>query len=267
MVIFSQKNSFFIKRRKKIFSEIISLQYIMSFSEQVLLEDDSIVANTIPNDTEVAIRYIKSLLPVAVKLNLMHPPVIYVHQLYDIINNKALVKKHLDELQNKCKIQQFTVDTSDYPSAILLYEDFVAYTFKLYPENKCVKKFLNNILPTLKSFGVEKNVLRQKLKLQHHEITELINCGLLLIRNQESYWISFPSSGKFIKKFNEGRKYIIQIIKRQKFQEILEKNLEVRCSKVPKLRDFGYKYFLHDIKGSEDVKTINTTSGHLLRIS
>lgn len=53
--------------------------------------------------------------------------------------------------------------------------------------------------------------------------SELVNCGLLLIRNQESYWISFPSSGKFIKKFTEGRKYIIQIIKRRKFKEILEK--------------------------------------------
>lgn len=51
---------------------------------------------------------------------------------------------------------------------------------------------------------------------------ELINCGLLLIRNQESYWISFPSSGNFIRRYIEGRKYIIQIIKRRKFQEILE---------------------------------------------
>lgn len=58
---------------------------------------------------------------------------------------------------------------------------------------------------------------------------ELINCGLLLIRNQESYWISFPSSGNFIKRYIEGRKYIIQIIKRRKFQEILE---NVSCFKL-----------------------------------
>lgn len=51
---------------------------------------------------------------------------------------------------------------------------------------------------------------------------ELINCGLLLIKNQDSYLVSFPSSGNFIKHYIEGRKYLIQIIKRRKFQEILE---------------------------------------------
>lgn len=51
---------------------------------------------------------------------------------------------------------------------------------------------------------------------------ELVHCGLLLIRNQESYWVSFPSSGNFIKRYIEGRKQIIQLIKRRKFQEILE---------------------------------------------
>lgn len=56
---------------------------------------------------------------------------------------------------------------------------------------------------------------------------ELINCGLLLIRNQDSYWISFPSSGNFIRRYVEGRKYLIQLIKRRKFQEILE---NVSCS-------------------------------------
>lgn len=43
-----------------------------------------------------------------------------------------------------------------------------------------------------------------------------------MIRNQDSYWISFPSSGNFIKRYTEGRKYIIQTIKRRKFHEILE---------------------------------------------
>lgn len=64
---------------------------------------------------------------------------------------------------------------------------------------------------------------------------ELINCGLLLIRDQDSYWISFPSSGNFIRRYIEGKKCIIQIIKRRKFQEILE---NVRCS------NFKCNYFI-----------------------
>ncbi|XP_050428253.1 serine/threonine-protein kinase 19-like isoform X2 [Adelges cooleyi] len=238
----------------------------MSISREVL-EDGSIVVSELPNDTEAAIRYIRSVLPTAIKNNYKYPPIVFIHQLYDIINDKALVNRQLNELQNLGKIQQFTIGVTDYPTALLLYEDYTSYTLKTYSDNHCVKKFLKDTLLNLKSFGVEKITLRQKLKLQLHEITELVNCGLLLIRNQESYWISFPFSGRFIRKYTEGRKYILQIIKRRKFHEILESDLEYRCAKVPKLKEFGFKYFLHDIKGSNDIKMINTTSGCLLRMS
>ncbi|XP_026822883.1 serine/threonine-protein kinase 19-like isoform X2 [Rhopalosiphum maidis] len=231
------------------------------------IDDNSIVINDLPNDTEAAIRYIKTLLPANLKDTFKYPPIVFIHQLYDIVHNKTLINKELDILKKQCKIQLLTIGTSDSSSALILYEDYVKYTIKIYPDNCCVKKFLNIILPSIKSFLVEKSTLQQKFKLQQYELTELINCGLLLIRNQESYWVSFPSSGNFIKRFIEGRKYIIQIIKRRKFQEILENDLEVRCAKVSKIKELGFKYFLHEIKGSEDIITMNTTSGCLLRIS
>jgi len=31
------------------------------------------------------------------------------------------------------------------------------------------------------------------------------------------------------------------------------KDLEVRCATVSKIKELGFKYFLHDIKGSEDI--------------
>ncbi|XP_050056605.1 serine/threonine-protein kinase 19-like isoform X2 [Aphis gossypii] len=231
------------------------------------IDDNSIVINDLPNDTEAAIRYIKTLLPATLNDTFKYPPIVFIHQLKDIIHNETLINKELDILKNQCKIQLLTIGVSDTSSALILYEDYVKYTLNIYPENCCVKKFLNIIIPSIKSFLVEKCILRQQFKLQQYEITELINCGLLLIRNQESYWVSFPSSGSFIKRYNEGRKYIIQIIKRRKFQEILENDLEVRCAKVSKIKELGFKYFLHEIKGSEDIITMNTTSGCLLRIS
>ncbi|XP_060869830.1 inactive serine/threonine-protein kinase 19-like isoform X1 [Metopolophium dirhodum] len=231
------------------------------------IDDNSIPINDLPNDTEAAIRYIKTLLPVTVKDTFKYPPVVFIHQLYDIVHNKTLINKELEILRKQSKIQKLTIGTSDSSSALILYEDYVKYTLNIYPENRCVNKFLNVILPSIKSFGVQKCTLLQQFKLQQYELTELINCGLLLIRNQESYWISFPSSGNFIKRYIEGRKYIIQIIKRRKFQEILESDLEVRCAKVSKIKELGFKYFLHDIKGSEDIIKMNTTSGCLLRIA
>ncbi|XP_025410068.1 serine/threonine-protein kinase 19-like isoform X2 [Sipha flava] len=239
----------------------------MSSSDSAILDDNTIVATDLPNDTEAAIKYIKSLLPVNVKDTLKYPPIVFINQIYDIIHNKTLINRELEILQKQCKIQKLTIGTCDFSSAFILYEDYVKYILNVYPDKPCITKFLNSILPSIKSFGVEKCVLKQKFKLQQYELTELINCGLLLIRNQESYWISFPSSGNFIKRYIEGRKYIIQIIKRRKFQEILESDLEARCAKVSKINELGFKYFLHDIKGSNDIVIINTTSGCLLRIA
>ncbi|XP_060869831.1 inactive serine/threonine-protein kinase 19-like isoform X2 [Metopolophium dirhodum] len=195
------------------------------------IDDNSIPINDLPNDTEAAIRYIKTLLPVTVKDTFKYPPVVFIHQLYDIVHNKTLINKELEILRKQSKIQKLTIGTSDSSSALILYEDYVKYTLNIYPENRCVNKFLNVILPSIKSFGVQKCTLLQQFKLQQYELTELINCGLLLIRNQESYWISFPSSGNFIKRYIEGRKYIIQIIKRRKFQEILESSKTInKCT-------------------------------------
>jgi len=231
----------------------------MSSSDRALLDDNSILINDLPNDTEAAIRYIKTLLPVK------YPPIVFVHQLHDIIHNKTLIIKELGILQNQCKIQQLVIGSYNSP-ALMFYDDYVKYTLNVYPENNCVKKFMNTVLPVIKSSGVDKSALKQKFKLQQYELTELINCGLLLIKNDASYWISFPSASNFIRRYTEGRKYIIQIIKRRKFQEILESDLEFRCAKVSKIKELGFKYFLHDIKGSKDITIMNTTSGFLLRI-
>lgn len=74
-------------------------------------------------------------------------------------------------MQKQCKIQKLTIGTCDSSSAFVLYEDYVKYILKVYPDKPCVHKFLNSILPSIKSFGVEKCVLKQKFKLQQYELT------------------------------------------------------------------------------------------------
>lgn len=74
-------------------------------------------------------------------------------------------------LNKQCKIQQLTIGTSDYSPALILYEDYVKYALKFYPNNRCVRKFLDTILPLIQSFAVEKCILKQKLKIQQYELT------------------------------------------------------------------------------------------------
>lgn len=53
------------------------------------------MVDELPNDTEAAIRYIKSLLPVTIKDSFKYPPVVFIHQLYDIIHNRTLINREL----------------------------------------------------------------------------------------------------------------------------------------------------------------------------
>lgn len=59
------------------------------------LDDNSIVINDLPNDTEAALRYIKSLLPVTLNGTFKYPPIVFIHQLFDIIHNRTLINKEL----------------------------------------------------------------------------------------------------------------------------------------------------------------------------
>lgn len=60
-----------------------------------MLDDNSITIKDLPNDTEAAIRFIKSLLPVTQAGTLKYPPVVFINQLYDILQNKTLINKEL----------------------------------------------------------------------------------------------------------------------------------------------------------------------------
>lgn len=53
------------------------------------------MATDLPNDTEAAIKYIKSLLPVNVTNTLKYPPIVFINQIYDIIHNKTLINREL----------------------------------------------------------------------------------------------------------------------------------------------------------------------------
>lgn len=69
--------------------------YDKIFDIEAILDDNTIAATDVPNDTEAAIRYIKSLLPTTVKDTFKYPPIVFINQIYDIIHNKTLINRDL----------------------------------------------------------------------------------------------------------------------------------------------------------------------------
>jgi len=74
---------------------LVNFKKCICFNIKLSLDDNSIPINDLPNDTEAAIRYIKTLLPVTVKDTFKYPPIVFIHQLYDIVHNKTLINKEL----------------------------------------------------------------------------------------------------------------------------------------------------------------------------
>jgi len=49
----------------------------------------------------------------------------------------------------------------------------------------------------------------------------LVNSGLLISREVDTFWFSMPDAGVFLKNCVQGRKEILSILKRQKWKELL----------------------------------------------
>lgn len=79
----------------------------------------------------------------------------------------------------------------------------------------------------------------------------LVRHGILLPRDvgkNKSWWFGIPGISPFVKSLIKGRSAVQLMMKRSKFNEVLESELESRKLSVSKL---GMKYHIHDLVGSD----------------
>lgn len=79
--------------------------------------------------------------------------------------------------------------------------------------------------------------------------SELIQQGVLAARDVGCYWLSIPSVGEFIKTLVYGRRLTLQHIKRTKYKELLQSELQQR--KLPPKAQLSMLYHIYDIIGSD----------------
>jgi len=202
--------------------------------------------------------------------------------LYSILKDRTVVDKELEELRrtNFIRICKLLTGCEDF--AIVLTSDYVTLiqytkehfksknkenTSNMSTEYKIFDLFMDN-LPKFWDVSVTKDNLEKALyptggKLSEDDITILINAGFLLLRDVNTYWISIPNVGRFVKSVVQGRKELLSFIKKQKWQEILEKDLLKRKLRYSKLDN---TFHLKDLIGKGFVTTAETTAGPLIRL-
>ncbi|CAB3983728.1 Hypothetical predicted protein [Paramuricea clavata] len=240
------------KKRKKVYDE----NDLCLFNEQSSSVE-------LPCDTMAAILYIKSIFPLTIFGNIL-PPIILKHQIYCVVKDKTLVDRQLNKLWQERKLQLFKLISGSDEFAMVLMEDLIAHVqTKQNSENSTVlERFLSSALPTCTDVSISTKTLSEEHDIKEKDITVLVKSGLLQCRDVGSWWLGIPGAGVFMKHFTKGRQNILRMIRKRKFKEILQRDLETY--KVNS--KLGIQYHIYDIIGAELVQSIETTSGSLLRL-
>ncbi|XP_077415494.1 winged helix repair factor 1-like [Vanacampus margaritifer] len=218
-----------------------------------------------PTDVRASLEYLMTLFPRKL-FNDTLPQIVLKHQLYSIHHDKTLVDKEVNKLREDGELLMFQlgfdaeafglVFTSDYKAKVLAGEEG-------RETRGAVDKFLDKVLSPCTDLSFNKDQMIREFFFTDAEITQLVKAGVLTVRDAGSWWLSIPNSGRFTKYFIQGRKGVLGMVKKSRYGETLQAELEGR--RTTSQVKFHIKYHIHDLVGAELVDSIPTTSGTLLR--
>ncbi|ONK55126.1 uncharacterized protein A4U43_UnF7310 [Asparagus officinalis] len=103
-------------------------------------------------------------------------------------------------------------------------------------------------------------------KVKDTDVTLLISAGLLTrqLIDPNMYWFVIPNIGSILKGLSQGRKELLSFLSRRKYREMHLAALE---KKRLRLSPLDMRFHLRDLIGSGHLKTVQTPTGILVRIS
>jgi len=105
--------------------------------------------------------------------------------------------------------------------AILFESDFIQLIRQRCNNSSLVEKFIRNVLKKIHDINIDKSTLAQSGFLEN-DIKGLVQDRLLTVRTPSTYWFCFPGAGEFMKSYIKGRQAIMSVIKKSKYQQILQ---------------------------------------------
>ncbi|KAG6774611.1 hypothetical protein POTOM_021971 [Populus tomentosa] len=78
------------------------------------------------------------------------------------------------------------------------------------------------------------------------------------------YWFAIPNIGSILKGLSQGRKELLSLLNRQRYKEMMLAPLEKKRLRLSLL---DMRFHLRDLIGSGHLKTVNTPTGLLVRVS
>ncbi|XP_062503239.1 inactive serine/threonine-protein kinase 19-like [Corticium candelabrum] len=228
------------------------------------IDTDDDFCGTIPSDTEAALQYIESTYPPELKASL--PRISLKHQVYAVVDDKTVVDRELERLQQENKIRLFKLSTGPDDYAVISVRILKAHLQSVTHEDsrETVDRFFARVLSSHNDVAISKRTLSCEKGFTERDVSRLIACGLLTVQDVGSYWISIPGLGLFMRYFVRGRDTVLRTLRKTKYNEMMQSELEVRKLATCKL---GTKFHVLDLIGAELVTCVETTSGSLLHLN
>ncbi|XP_067938476.1 inactive serine/threonine-protein kinase 19-like isoform X1 [Watersipora subatra] len=190
------------------------------------------------------------------------PPVVLKSQIYALFTDHTLIDSQVNQLRFQGKIIFIKLDLGTY--GIVDKEQYLQTVRKQIDDDelsKCVgDDFIDFCIKDELNVEITSKQLHSCLGAH---VTELVRAGYLTSEVTGVYYLSIPHASLFLRAFNDGLAFIRSLIRKAKFKEILLSGLLEKESR--KTDKFGMTYYCLALIGSEEVKTVATTSGPLLR--
>ena len=239
----------------------------VSHSDQVDFIPNNISMST---DFEVIIPYLYNNYKLFGKA-FNFPKVAFKSQFYPIFGDKSTVEERLQNALSKGVVKIFQTSLGTGQFCVMLTEDYLTDIKDLHKKrngekefSRALRIFIEKVVPNCSDISVEKEFM-SKYHIKDEEITELIRFGVLTVKDFNQWWLAVPRVGGLIMSLTEGRKSIINIVKKSKHQEINCNELLKR--KCPKNAKLGMTYLLLDLIGSNILTLIDSTTGKIIRVS
>uniref|UniRef100_A0ACD5ZG81 Uncharacterized protein n=1 Tax=Avena sativa TaxID=4498 RepID=A0ACD5ZG81_AVESA len=236
----------------------------------------SLEDNLIFSDTLIALQLMRTQFPKLEKV--VTQPFILQSQLYSSVKDRTQVDRDLESFKKDRVLRVFKLNTGQDDHAIMFMDDYLKQmefsvrrsTGKNQDGSEVFEWFEKYVLHS--KLDVSINHLELCSLLSHggdardKHITLLMNAGLLTrqLIDPNMYWFSVPNIGPILKGLSQGRKEILSLLNRRKYKEMLLSSLEkTRLRSSP----LDVRFHLRDLIGSGHIKTFQTPTGLLARVS
>ncbi|XP_044967178.1 serine/threonine-protein kinase 19 homolog isoform X3 [Hordeum vulgare subsp. vulgare] len=206
--------------------------------------------NLIFSDTLIALQLMRTQFPKLEKV--VTQPFILQSQLYSSVKDRTQVDRDLESLKKDRVLRVFKLNTGQDDHAIMFMDDYLKQMQSAVRRSTGKNKDDNEVFEWF-----EKYVLHSKLdvSIDHLELCSLLSHG----GDATDKHITLLMNAGLL-----GRKEVLSLLNRRKYKEMLLSSLEKTRLRLSPL---DVRFHLRDLIGSGHIKTVQTPTGLLVRVS